>query len=783
MQMTKDQRLRRVAGAPKAVMAAIVLLAAVAGPVLSSVPPVGAYQYPAAPYSAAGQSSVSGFTVSIDGTGQTSRFGPTTLGSNGYQASDFSPTLPTGAPTVEMRTDGTLCLPNTACTNRGTVTLSFMTRPVRNPVVHIAGLGESTTLLGNRSQLQSQLTLTTAGTLTKLAGSNLTVSGNTIRPTSTQADANCTTAGGGGAPAGCGSVQVTGVVTTVTFSVTLVNTIRTGLGATPLGTGDAFAIGVSFNEDFGDGPASYDAGNAARHILSHQQLGTGVTVDNATTANATSSPNAGPSATGDIDDALANPLPPMRVDTTASYTLSVPYTGGTFAGELCGWIDLDKNGTYEPTERQCAATTTGPGTAALTWPGISGLVAGDTYARFRIGYTTTQVQSPTGPADSGEVEDYVVPIVAPGIDLTKAAGPITDLDGNGPDAGDTITYAFTVTNTSTGSAGAAGLDPVAVTDPLLGGAVASCAGPLAQGATRNCSATYTLTPADTGGTTITNTATASGTPTAGAAVTDGAGTSVAVPVNAAIDLAKTASPVTDLDANGPDAGDTITYTFTVTNTGNVVLDPVSVDDPLLGGAVPCGSGALVAGATRTCPTVTYTVTQADVGTTITNTATAAGTPPSGPPSTDTASTSTLVLPNGTLAITVPSSASLGTIPSGTAAISGHLGTVTVTDNRGSNSALWTASVTSTSFTTGTGGTNRIVTNDNITYASGSATSTSGTGTFVPQSGAPLSTPRIAARWTAGVGNNRASWNPTLTLALSPRLVAGTYTGTITHSVA
>jgi hypothetical protein len=92
-------------------------------------------------------------------------------------------------------------------------------------------------------------------------------------------------------------------------------------------------------------------------------------------------------------------------------------------------------------------------------------------------------------------------------------------------------------------------------------------------------------------------------------------------------------------------------------------------------------------------------------------------------------------------------------------------------------------VSCTNFTTGGGGTNAVVTNSNVTYTSGSATSTSGTGTFVAQAGATLGTQRVAARWTSGAGNNWASWNPTLTLALSRQLIAGTYTGTVTHSVA
>ncbi|PRI12498.1 hypothetical protein B4915_00865, partial [Leucobacter massiliensis] len=82
------------------------------------------------------------------------------------------------------------------------------------------------------------------------------------------------------------------------------------------------------------------------------------------------------------------------------------------------------------------------------------------------------------------------------------------------------------------------------------------------------------------------------------------------------------------------AGDVITYSFLVTNTGNVTLtDVVPVEGEFSGtgelGAFDPESATLAPGENATF-TAKYTVTQADVDAgSITNSATATGTPPGG----------------------------------------------------------------------------------------------------------------------------------------------------------
>ena len=93
--------------------------------------------------------------------------------------------------------------------------------------------------------------------------------------------------------------------------------------------------------------------------------------------------------------------------------------------------------------------------------------------------------------------------------------------------------------------------------------------------------------------------------------------------------------VADVNANGlVDAGDLISYTFAVTNTGSVTISDLAIDDPMLAAAgvsISCDDSVLAPGADTTCAGE-YTITQADVDAgSVVNVATAVGTDPGGEP--------------------------------------------------------------------------------------------------------------------------------------------------------
>ncbi|MFD5068153.1 hypothetical protein ACFWNC_09510 [Streptomyces sp. NPDC058369] len=184
-------------------------------------------------------------------------------------------------------------------------------------------------------------------------------------------------------------------------------------------------------------------------------------------------------------------------------------------------------------------------------------------------------------------------------------------------AGSQVPYDFVVTN-----AGGTTIDDLAVDDPKTG-PVSCPVSSLAPGQTVTCTATYTVTAADVANGSIDNTATASG--TSGGEPVTSPPSSESVPIERApgIEVEKR------VETPGPYAvGQTVTYGYTVRNTGGAELTGVAVHDDHVTD-ITCESTTLApaeeAGDSTTC-TGTYTITAAD-GTagSVTNTATATGT--------------------------------------------------------------------------------------------------------------------------------------------------------------
>ncbi len=244
--------------------------------------------------------------------------------------------------------------------------------------------------------------------------------------------------------------------------------------------------------------------------------------------------------------------------------------------------------------------------------------------------TATATGTDPNGTDVTDTDSTSTPIAsAPGIDLVKSG------TANGVSAGDTIDYTFVVTNT-----GNVTLTTVTVDDPMVG-PVSCPVTTLAPGESTTCTATYTLLQSDVDAGLVHNDAAATGTPPTGPDVTATDSYDVPLTPQPLITLDKQSGGVTDEDANGVDPGDTIDYTFVVTNTGNVTLTAVTVDDPTVG-PVACPVTTLAPGESTTC-TATYTLTQADIDAgQVDNTATVTGDPPTGGPVTDTDTVTTPV---------------------------------------------------------------------------------------------------------------------------------------------
>jgi uncharacterized repeat protein (TIGR01451 family) len=286
-------------------------------------------------------------------------------------------------------------------------------------------------------------------------------------------------------------------------------------------------------------------------------------------------------------------------------------------------------------------------------PGLSARFLATTFLSAALGFssvsasyaalsnTATATGTPAAGTLTNPTDTLNIPVqtAAPGYTVVKSVVSTTTSAGARPaltDGGDTITYSYVVDNT-----GNVSLSGVTLTDPGVsfngGAASALSTGPtLVSGDTDSdnildvnevwtYSATYVLTQANvdaaagvTDGVSNTVSATANNPQGTPVAPTPGGSTLTAettIPASPSLTIDKTA------DTAGPlTVGQVVNYTYLVTNTGNVTISGVDVNETAFNGTGSPAPNPTTTGSTTLAPggTVTfiasYTVTQADIDT-------------------------------------------------------------------------------------------------------------------------------------------------------------------------
>lgn len=314
----------------------------------------------------------------------------------------------------------------------------------------------------------------------------------------------------------------------------------------------------------------------------------------------------------------ATPQTYSAVGETINYAYIVTNTGNVTVTEPISIADDQVNVT-------CPSLPAGglAPTASLTCS------ASDTITQLDIdaGALTNAATATDGTTLSAQVSETVTATQTPGLSLAKTA-----LASSFAAVGDTLNYEYVITNSGNTTL----TNVLTITDDRI--AAVSCpslpAGGLAPGATLTCTGQDMVTQADIDAGSVTNIAT----------VSDGTNTSAPATQTVEADQDPGLTVLKTADASGvsnpAQIGETILYTITAENSGNVTLSSVTISDALLGGDIttdctfPTTTGVLDVGEVATCSS-SYQVTQADIDAgDVVNTASADATDPAGDPVTD-----------------------------------------------------------------------------------------------------------------------------------------------------
>lgn len=177
--------------------------------------------------------------------------------------------------------------------------------------------------------------------------------------------------------------------------------------------------------DYGDAPSPYGTtlGTGARHLLGSRSVWLGANRPDgeadgqAAGAGADATPDDAATVGGVDDEDGVGTFPACPQDGTYSVTVAASNaTSPATDAFLVGYVDWNRDGDFADADERSATVTVpqagaDPSNFVVTWSSVPANCGGTsaTYARFRIGSAQPEVESPTGQAADGEVEDYQIP--------------------------------------------------------------------------------------------------------------------------------------------------------------------------------------------------------------------------------------------------------------------------------------------------------------------------------------------------------------------------------------
>ncbi|WP_204742246.1 DUF7507 domain-containing protein [Glaciihabitans arcticus] len=595
----------------------------------------------------------------------TANFGATSV--TGTTGQVVTPTV-AAAPAISLSKTGTLQAGAKAgdsisyafvVRNTGNVTLRnvTLTDPLQDlsAITVTGGTGTLATLLPNQTVTAS------ASYVLKQSDVDAGAVANTARATGTPptgAAVSVTTPNSVSvAPTGTLTVLKTGAVTTgtgiagdiVTFSFTIRNTGNVTLSGVTLT--DSLA-GLSIPAlTWQGGTTGVLAPNAtatgtATYVIKQADVDSGSIANTATVTGKTPTGQTVPTATSSVTVPTATADRRITVSQTASIL-----TGAKVGDVVSYTITITNPGNQTLTGVTLTDTLVGLTTPNITWPGAAGTLLPNGIATATATYTVTQAD-----VDAGSFSNRAsVTSTAPGnatvadtsaVLTTTTIAPVRTLSlaksgtlpsGSSARVGDIVSYTFVLRNTGNVTVTGAG-----ITDPLQdlsaitfapGAWPTATAGTLPPLAQVTGTANYTLKQSDIDSGSLANTATGTATPPTGPVITATGLSTLPLASGPALTVTKAGSTV----AGANSVNDTVTFSFVVRNTGNVTLTSVGISDTLAGlstisyGTWPSGTTGRLLPNTQVLASATYVIKQADVNAgSVRNTATASGTPPTGP---------------------------------------------------------------------------------------------------------------------------------------------------------